>query len=213
MSVKSHTLYPNPEAHAAMAYLMKFFEYMINPTYTSGMELKLDEVRDGEVTRIELLEAFYRQFKSNYDQAGDLPSDDPSLHFYGACPKCKEGPVVPRRSRFGVFLGCNRYPTCDFVSNDVPLPWLKEAPAEGEDRDDGENGKAVFQVKKVAAEPIGKDCPLCGKPLIKRFAKRGGRPFVGCSGFPACRHLENLDGTKIVLKERPAKKTKKTKKA
>jgi ssDNA-binding Zn-finger/Zn-ribbon topoisomerase 1 len=110
-----------------------------------------------------------------------------------------------------VFLGCNKYPTCKFVSSDVPLPWIKEDPSEGED-DDG-NGKGVFQSKKPVSEPTGKDCPLCGKPLIKRFAKRGGRPFVGCSGFPSCRHLENLDGTVIVLKERPAKKSTKSSKA
>jgi DNA topoisomerase I len=213
VSVKNHTLYPNPEAHAAMKYLMTYFQYLINPTYTSEMELKLDEVRDGEVTRVQLLQDFYQHFKTQYDQAGDLPKDDPSLHFYGKCPKCEVGTIVPRRSRFGVFLGCNQYPKCEFVSNDVPLPWQKDDPTEGEDRDDEEGGKAVFQSKKPAAEPTGKDCPLCGKPLIKRFAKRGGRPFVGCSGFPKCRHLENLDGTAIVLKERPAKKTKKTKKA
>jgi ssDNA-binding Zn-finger/Zn-ribbon topoisomerase 1 len=95
------------------------------------------------------------------------------------------------------------------VSSDVPLPWIKEDPSEKEDDEDG-NSKGVFQSKKPVSEPIGKDCPLCGKPLIKRFAKRGGRPFVGCSGFPSCRHLENLDGTVIVLKERPAKKSGKT---
>ncbi|MFZ9704105.1 MAG: topoisomerase DNA-binding C4 zinc finger domain-containing protein, partial [Bacilli bacterium] len=192
--------------------LMTFFGYLVNPTYTSEMELKLDEVKDGEVTRLELLNEFYQHFKTQYDQAGELPSDDPALHFYGTCPKCKQGTIVPRRSRFGVFLGCNRYPDCEFISNDVPLPWIKEDPLEKEDSED-ENGKAVFQSKKPVAEPIGKDCPKCGKPLIKRFAKRGGRPFVGCSGFPTCRHLENLDGTEIILKERPAKKSFKTKKA
>jgi len=212
VSVKSHTLYPNPEAHAAMKYLMTYFQYLINPTYTSEMELKLDEVKDGEVTRLDLLNDFYTHFKAQYELAGDLPSDDPALHFYGSCPTCKVGTIVPRRSRFGVFLGCNKYPTCKFVSNDVPLPWIKENPSEGEDQEDG-NGKGVFQSKKPVAEPIGKDCPLCGKPLIKRFAKRGGRPFVGCSGFPSCRHLENVDGTVIVLKERPVKKSAKSAKA
>lgn len=215
VSVKSHTLYPNPEAHAAMKYLMTFFGYLVNPTYTSEMELKLDEVKDGEVTRLELLNEFYQHFKTQYDQAGDLPSDDPALRFYGSCPKCKEnnrkGTIIPRRSRFGVFLGCDQYPTCDFISNHVPFPWEKENP--GDQEDDEENDQAVFQSKKPVAEPIGKDCPKCGKPLIKRFAKRGGRPFVGCSGFPTCRHLENLDGTEIILKERPAKKSFKTKKA
>lgn len=38
-----------------------------------------------------------------------------------ACPKCKEGHVVERRSKKGrVFFGCDRYPECDFVSWDKP---------------------------------------------------------------------------------------------
>lgn len=216
VSVKSHTLYPNPEAHAAMKYLMTYFQYLVNPTYTSEMELKLDEVKDGEVSRIDLLNEFYSHFKAQVDQAGDLPKDDVALRFYGSCPKCKEngreGTIIPRHSRFGVFLGCDQYPACDFISNDVPLPWEKENPSDKEDSDE-ENGNTVFQSKKVAAEPIGKDCPKCGKPLLKRFARRGGRPFVGCSGYPTCKHLENIDGTEIILKERPNKKVSKTKKA
>ncbi|MDW7645992.1 MAG: topoisomerase DNA-binding C4 zinc finger domain-containing protein [Desulfuromonadales bacterium] len=35
------------------------------------------------------------------------------------------------------------------------------------------------------------NCPKCGKPLVKRMAKKGphaGREFWGCSGFPACRY-------------------------
>ncbi|MFD2670115.1 type I DNA topoisomerase [Marinicrinis sediminis] len=39
-----------------------------------------------------------------------------------ACPKCKEGQVVERRSKKGrVFYGCDRYPECDFVSWDKPV--------------------------------------------------------------------------------------------
>lgn len=38
-----------------------------------------------------------------------------------ACPTCKEGHVVERRSKKGrVFFGCDRYPECDFVSWDKP---------------------------------------------------------------------------------------------
>lgn len=40
------------------------------------------------------------------------------------------------------------------------------------------------------AEPAGKDCPKCGKPLVKRQNARG--PFLGCSGYPECKHLENI---------------------
>lgn len=32
-------------------------------------------------------------------------------------------------------------------------------------------------------------CPKCGKALVKRTSKRGD--FIGCSGFPKCRHIQN----------------------
>ena len=38
-----------------------------------------------------------------------------------ACPKCKEGKLVERRSKKGrVFYGCDRYPDCDYVMWDRP---------------------------------------------------------------------------------------------
>jgi DNA topoisomerase-1 len=39
-----------------------------------------------------------------------------------ACPKCKEGHIIERRSKKGrVFYGCNTYPSCDYVSWDKPV--------------------------------------------------------------------------------------------
>ena len=38
---------------------------------------------------------------------------------------------------------------------------------------------------RQTAKPTGQQCPRCGKPLVERKAKTG--PFVGCSGYPACR--------------------------
>src|SRR5579859_13298 len=40
---------------------------------------------------------------------------------------------------------------------------------------------------RTLAEPTGQSCPECAKPLVKRTGKFG--PFVGCSGFPACRYI------------------------
>lgn len=38
------------------------------------------------------------------------------------CPTCNEGKIVERRSKKGrIFYGCDRYPTCDFVSWDKPV--------------------------------------------------------------------------------------------
>jgi DNA topoisomerase-1 len=55
----------------------------------------------------------------------------------------------------------------------------------------------VAQVKAAEAEMpqvntgpelAGRDCPDCGKPLVIRHSRYG--KFIGCSGFPTCRHME-----------------------
>lgn len=39
------------------------------------------------------------------------------------CPKCGKGHIVERRSKKGrLFYGCDRYPECDYVSWDKPVP-------------------------------------------------------------------------------------------
>jgi DNA topoisomerase-1 len=41
---------------------------------------------------------------------------------------------------------------------------------------------------KTGPEPIGRDCPECGKELVIRWGRYG--KFISCSGFPDCRHTE-----------------------
>jgi hypothetical protein len=39
-------------------------------------------------------------------------------------------------------------------------------------------------------------CPKCGSPLVLRTVKSGlneGRQFYGCSSYPACRHIKNIE--------------------
>jgi len=32
------------------------------------------------------------------------------------CPKCKEGHLIVRKGKYGKFLGCTKYPKCDYTS-------------------------------------------------------------------------------------------------
>lgn len=51
--------------------------------------------------------------------------------------------------------------------------------------------QAVEKVEiKREMEPVGRDCPLCGNPLVFREGRFGR--FIGCSTFPTCRHTEQI---------------------
>ena len=81
------------------------------------------------------------------------------------CPKCGEadgGILVQRRGRFGPFMGCSRYPDCDYIKRDGPPP-----------------------PPPLAFEAV---CPLCKQGhLVTRRARRTGSLFWGCSRYPTCR--------------------------
>ena len=82
-----------------------------------------------------------------------------------SCPKCgatEGGVLVGRRGRFGPFMGCSRYPECDYIKKDGPPP---PAP--------------------LAFEAA---CPTCHQGhLVTRRARRTGSLFWGCSRYPTCR--------------------------
>ncbi len=39
---------------------------------------------------------------------------------------------------------------------------------------------------KAIVEKVGVPCPICSGNLIKRYAKKGRRPFYGCENYPEC---------------------------
>jgi DNA topoisomerase-1 len=81
------------------------------------------------------------------------------------CPQCGDtegGVLVQRRGRFGPFMGCSRYPDCDYIKRDGPPP--------------------------PPPLPFEAACPSCGQGhLVTRRARRTGSLFWGCSRYPTCR--------------------------
>ena len=54
--------------------------------------------------------------------------------------------------------------------------------------------RLAFRTQK-SAQTDAPQCPLCGKPMIKRVAKKGvnsGKEFWSCSGYPECNGTLNI---------------------
>ena len=89
------------------------------------------------------------------------------------CEKCGEGELLERISRHGFFLGCNRYPDCDYIKDLSP-----ELPAEAD-------GVAKIEY-----------CDNCGKEMVIKRGRFG--VFLACKGYPDCKTTRRLvSGTRI----------------
>ena len=86
-----------------------------------------------------------------------------------SCPKCQVGALVKRKGKHGLFWACNRYPECKSHYPD-------------------DKGKPNLEEKKKSSLTVSDSefCKQCGKPLIRRPAKKAGVFWWGCSGYPKC---------------------------
>ncbi len=159
-------LHPTPLGLAVNEALTTQFPSEVDLGFTAALELQLDSIETGENLWVPVVSSWYEPFSKVLAEAQEsMPRVKIKAQPTGSsCPRCGAD-LVMRSGRFGDFVGCSRYPECDFI--------------EGKE-------------ERAAAEEIGEACPLCGKPLVKRTGRRG--PFVGCSGYPSCRFIRTEAG-------------------
>jgi DNA topoisomerase I len=90
-----------------------------------------------------------------------------------ACPECKDGKLMSRDGRFGMFIACNNYPKCKFVKKDP---------------------------EEEAKSKTGVACPVCKKgEMVERRGRFG--PFFSCSNYPDCKNAIKARPTGKLCKE------------
>ena len=159
-------LHPSPLGKAVNEALTGQFPAVVDFGFTAELERRLDGIETGESAWVPVVRTWYQPFAKVLEEAQEsMPRVKiQTQKADGECPKCGAELVV-RSGRFGDFVGCSRYPECDYIQ-----------------------GKE----ERTPAEQIGEDCPQCGKPLVRRSGRRG--PFIGCSGYPKCRFVRSEAG-------------------
>ena len=130
------------------------------------MEKKLDDIVDGNNSRINLLDSFYNEFDSLYGVALKEMDKAKPVETGEYCPICSS-PLVMKKSKFGEFAACSNYPSCKYIKPKETKPL------------------------EVLENEV---CPKCGKPLVKRKSKNG--EFFACSGFPKCCYIKGQEEQK-----------------
>jgi DNA topoisomerase-1 len=157
--------------------LVKSFEDIFDVGFTARMEEELDEIEEGKLPWKKSVKEFYGRFEKDLEVAKDeMDSYKAGIPTGQKCEKCGEGNLLERISRHGFFLGCSRYPDCDFIRDLSP-----ELPPEGAD---GE--------VKIEA------CDNCGREMIIKRGRWG--TFLACTGYPDCKTTRRLKaGTRRAL--------------
>ena len=123
---------PEDRGRLVTAFLVSFFEHYVDTGFTASMEEKLDDIAGGNVEWRAMLRAFWEEFSHAVDQTKDLKisdviaalDEDLGPHFFPpredgtdprACPACGNGRLGLKLGRYGSFIGCSNYPTCQYT--------------------------------------------------------------------------------------------------
>ena len=101
--------------------LVKSFDDVFDVTFTARLEEELDEIEEGKLPWRDAVREFWEKFVVDLAKAGDeMISYKAGIPTGKTCEKCGQGELLERISRHGFFLGCSRYPDCDFIQDMAP---------------------------------------------------------------------------------------------
>jgi DNA topoisomerase I len=198
--------------------LVKSFEDVFDVSFTARLEDELDEIEEGKLPWKTSVKEFWDRFEVDLEKAGDeMISYKAGIPTGEKCEKCGQGELLERISRHGFFLGCNRYPDCDYTRD------LSDVGGDNAEADTGtqycDNCGKEMAIKrgrfgtflactgypnckttrrlaagtKKALEPdvvLEEKCPDCGAQLVKRHGRYG--EFIGCQTYPKCKYTRPI---------------------
>ncbi|GBR12255.1 type I DNA topoisomerase [Asaia spathodeae] len=123
---------PEDRGRLVTAFLTSFFERYVDTDFTATLEEQLDDISDGRADWHDIMAAFWRDFSAAVAQTKDLKisdvidalDEDLGSHFFPTredggdprqCTACGTGRLGLRLGKFGAFIGCSNYPTCQFT--------------------------------------------------------------------------------------------------
>ena len=123
---KQRRFHPTPGGWVIAAYLSKYFADLVDVNFTAKTEDMLDDVSNGRAEKVPALQGFWTPTQSMIDGARGIKTTDiineinaaMNAHLFpdgdNKCPKC-DGVLGIKLSKYGAFVGCSNYPTCNYT--------------------------------------------------------------------------------------------------
>lgn len=116
---EKRALIPTKIGRVVCKILVRYFSDIINTKFTAKMENDLDMIVKGTTGWTALLKEFYDTYKPMLEKAEQSMSTnikdiEKMLVSDKVCPTCGR-PLVVKRGKFGIFLGCPNFPGCKYT--------------------------------------------------------------------------------------------------
>ena len=168
--IEKKQIVPTEIAFKVTELLEVHFPQIVDSSFTSSMEERLDLIAEDKENWQAILWEFYEPFNEQVLKGKTGIESQKVVVFTGEmCPECGKE-LVKRKGRFGEFIACSTYPTCKYTQN---LSRTAVAPKE----------KVKLDIP----------CPECGGNILERISKRG--KFYGCGNYPKCNFVSNHQPT------------------
>ncbi|MCM3441111.1 type I DNA topoisomerase [Metabacillus halosaccharovorans] len=174
---------PTELGEIVLELIREFFPEIINVEFTANMENSLDEVEDGHIQWIKIIDNFYKDFSPRLEKAENEMEkieikDEPA----GVdCEECGH-PMVFKMGRFGKFMACSNFPDC---RNTKPI--VKEIGVKCPNCEEGTIVERKSKKRRIFYgcnqypeceflswdKPIARNCPKCSKMLVEKKLKKG----------------------------------------
>ncbi len=192
--------YPTELGQIVVELLKEFFSRIIDVEFTASLEAQLDEIEDGKVEWVAVLEQFYGPFEQelrhaeNEMQAVQITPIESDV----VCELCGRR-MVQKTGRFGKFLACPGFPECRNTKpllNDTGAKCPKCQNKLVERR--SKKGRLFYGCLSypecdfvIWNKPVpNKSCPVCGGLLVEK--QSGGQKLHVCSN-QECRFEERVE--------------------
>lgn len=163
--------------------MSEFFPDILDVEFTAKMENELDNVEDGEVEWVNIIDHFYKEFEKDLAKAEEEMKeieikDEPTGE---SCEECGSA-MVYKMGRYGKFAACSNFPDC---RNTKPI--VKEIGVKCPKCHEGNIVERKSKKRRIfygcdrypACEfiswdkPIQRPCPKCQGPLVEKKLKKG----------------------------------------
>ncbi len=174
---------PTELGEIVLELVLEFFPEILDVEFTAKMENDLDEVEDGNVQWVRVIDEFYSDFEKRLEHA-EKEMREVEIKDEPAGEDCEEcgSPMVYKMGRYGKFMACSNFPDC---RNTKPI--VKEIGVKCPKCEEGNIVERKSKKKRTFYgcdrfpgcdfvswdKPIARKCPKCENLLVEKKQKKG----------------------------------------